>query len=371
MPQFPGSTGGGGPGNNYYPSNSMQSSGQQGPSSASSASSRGRANTINQMDAAIPPALARLQNMKQDVIQGRNALTPVLNRDDAMREWERRQSGKGGLPPPGAYSRELEYLQQQAELAGAGGQWNGSGMFSSTNLPRYHGQAPSKLSHAYNANIPPIMVDDSENPPSSGNARRDAIMSNVRSAARGEGAGAAMYGGGGGVISSPPQTYTSSSTTSGNRYALTYPPSQSTGGPPPTSHPPSLQPQHTSPQTPFDSVDRRTDIGNMYVPMQTDVSGPGYGPTSGSYSNSSLAAMTAARHIAPPAQTVAPSFYGAGVTGALPPMTATQSMPGSLGSMTMSSQHQQQQRPMFSELPSAPGSLKDARRSTGMDAWPR
>ncbi|KAH0827368.1 kinase-like protein [Lanmaoa asiatica] len=41
---------------------------------------RMRANTINHTDV-IPPALARLQHMNQDVIAGRNALTPVLNRD--------------------------------------------------------------------------------------------------------------------------------------------------------------------------------------------------------------------------------------------------------------------------------------------------
>ena len=52
--------------------------------------------TGNQMDT-IPPALARLQHMNQDVIAGRNALTPVLNRDDAMREWERRQAGKAAI----------------------------------------------------------------------------------------------------------------------------------------------------------------------------------------------------------------------------------------------------------------------------------
>jgi len=249
-----------------------------------------------------------------------------------------------------------------------------------------HAQAPSKLSHGYNsANVPPILLNDSEpnsssNSVASGNARRDAIMSNVRSAARGDGSGAGLYGGTGGVISSPPQTYTSSSTTSGNRYALTYnsqPPSHSTGGgPPPSSHPPSLhpaqsQPSHASSQTPFDSVDRRTDIGNMYVPMQTDVSGPGgYGPPSGSYSNhgsGSSNTINATRHIAPPASTVAPSFYGAGVTGALPSMAGTQSMPGSLGPMNTS---QQQQRPMFGEMPSS-GPPKDSRRTSGMDAWPR
>ncbi|KAJ4477018.1 hypothetical protein C8J55DRAFT_606743 [Lentinula edodes] len=380
MPQFPGSGSGGGAGSNsYYTSNSMQSSTQQSP--ASSTSSRGRANTINQMDAAIPPALARLQHMNQDVIQGRNALTPVLNRDDAMREWERRQSGKGGPPPPNAYSRELEYLQQQAELAASGavsgGQWGGSGtgmggMFPS--IGRYHAghtQAPSKLSHGYSANLPPILVDDSESASaSSGNARRDAIMSNVRSAARGDGAGAALYGGAGSVISSPPQAYTGGTTTPGNRYTLTYnsqPPLQSTGVPLSSSHPPSLQPQHNSPQTPFDSVDRRTDIGSMYVPMQTDVSGPGgYGPPSGTYSNHGSSAMNA-RHIGPSAQNVAPSFYGAGVAGALPPMVGTQSMPGSLGSINPL----QQQRPAFGEMSPSSGSLKDSRRASGMDAWPR
>ncbi|KAJ3748923.1 kinase-like domain-containing protein [Lentinula detonsa] len=370
MPQFSGS-GSGGSGGSYYPANPMQSASQQ--NQVSSATSRGRANTINQMDAAIPPALARLQHMNQDVIQGRNALTPVLNRDDAMREWERRQSGKGGPPPPGAYSRELEYLQQQAELAaGAGGQWGGSGIFPS--IGRYHAghtQGPSKLSHGYSANLPPILVDESESTTlSGGSARRDAIMSNVRSAARGDGAGAVLYGSTGGVISSPPQAYTGGTSTSSNRYALTYNsqlPPQSTGGPPSSSHPTSLQPQHNSSQTPFDSVDRRTDIGNMYVPMQTDVSGPGgYGPPSGSFpSHGSSAAMNTARHIAPPGQSVASSFYGAGVTGALPPMVGTQSMPGSLGPINP----QQQQRPIFGEVSSSTG--KDSRRSSGIDAWPR
>ncbi|KAJ3772923.1 hypothetical protein FB446DRAFT_734902 [Lentinula raphanica] len=383
MPQFP-APGGGGSGSNisstYYPPNAMQSSSQ---TQASATSSRGRANTINQMDAAIPPALARLQQMNQDVIQGRNALTPVLNRDDAMREWERRQSGKGAPPPPGAYSRELEYLQQQAELAASGGngaQWSGSatgmtGMFPA--IGRYHAghsQAPSKLSHGYSANLPPILVDDSESTPSSsGNARRDAMMSNVRSAARGDAAGAALYGNAGNVISSPPQAYTGGTSTSGNRFALTYnsqPPSQSTGGPQSSSHPTTLQSQHNASQAPFDAVDRRTDIGNMYVPMQTDVTGPGgYGPPSNSYPNhGSSGTMNPTRHIAPPTQNVAPSFYGAGVTGALPPMTGAQSMPGSLGPINP---QQQQQRPLFGDMSSNSGSLKDSRRSSGIDAWPR
>jgi dual specificity protein kinase YAK1 len=71
----------------------------------------------------IPPALARLQHMNQDVIGGRNALTPVLKRDDAIREWERRQTGKvvAAQPYP-----QLEYLHQQAELVASQGlaNWN-------------------------------------------------------------------------------------------------------------------------------------------------------------------------------------------------------------------------------------------------------
>ncbi|KAF9440017.1 kinase-like protein, partial [Macrolepiota fuliginosa MF-IS2] len=89
-----------------------------GGSSGGFPNSRARANTINQMDA-VPPALARLQHMNQDVIGGRNALTPVLNRDDAMREWERRQ--QGGKPAQVQPYPQLEYLQQQAEMAAAAG----------------------------------------------------------------------------------------------------------------------------------------------------------------------------------------------------------------------------------------------------------
>ena len=35
--------------------------------------------------------------MNQGVIAGRNALTPVMNRDDAIGEWERRQAGKAAI----------------------------------------------------------------------------------------------------------------------------------------------------------------------------------------------------------------------------------------------------------------------------------
>jgi dual specificity protein kinase YAK1 len=269
------------------------------PSSSYYPSSRARANTINQVDT-VPPALARLQHMNQDVISGRNALTPVLNRDDAMREWERRQAGKPSAAQP---YPQLEYLQQQAELATSGlTNWPQSG--SSGRYP-----PPSKLSHSYNPQT--IMVDD--------DVRRDAVMSNVRSAARGDGSNA-MYNATA-VISSPPQAYNSTSTTTGNRFASSYTQQQAQAGA-------------------FDTLDRRTDLNAMFVQMQPE--------QYQSYGASNIAS----RHIAPPAQTVAPSFYGAGVV----PTGPTQ--PRNPFSVTEG----QQQGLMGS---------KDGRRGTGMDLWPR
>ncbi|TFY75898.1 hypothetical protein EWM64_g8114 [Hericium alpestre] len=128
------------------------------PSSSYFPGSRVRANTINQMDN-VPPALARLQHMNQDVITGRNALTPVMNRDaDPMKEWERRQSGKVAAAQP---YPQLEFLQQQAELAAVQG---GLAAWSSGRYP----PPSSGLSHQYH---PPaaIVVDDD---------RRDVAMSN-------------------------------------------------------------------------------------------------------------------------------------------------------------------------------------------------
>ncbi|KAL0579162.1 dual specificity protein kinase yak1 [Marasmius crinis-equi] len=286
------------------------------PSSSYYPNQRTRANTINQMDA-VPPALARLQHMNQDVIAGRNALTPVLNRDDAMKEWERRQSGKAAASQP---YPQLEFLQQQAELAAA----SGLSSWASAGSSRYP-PPPSKLSHSYNPNA---MDED--------NSRRESAMSNVRTAARGDGSTAALYGGAA-VISNPPQAYSGNSTT-GNRYAMTY------SQPPPQQHS-----QHT-PSSVFDSVDRRTDIGNMYVPMQPDSfqSYPNAPPSS-----SGGGGGGGARHVAPPSQSIPPSFYGAGAV----PQGA-------------SNQH----RNPFSvnESSSPQTSTKDVRRgSNGMDAWPR
>ncbi len=77
---------------------------------------RNRANTINQMDQ-IPPALARLTHLGvQDPAGTRSSLTPVLNRDEAIREWERRGHAKRLSVNPN--NPQLDYLQEQAELAG-------------------------------------------------------------------------------------------------------------------------------------------------------------------------------------------------------------------------------------------------------------
>ncbi|KAI0000518.1 kinase-like domain-containing protein [Russula vinacea] len=188
---------------------------------------------------AIPPALARLQHMSQDVISGRNALTPVLNRDDAIKEWERRQSGKAPATQP---YPQLEYLQQQAELAAASG-------ITSWQQPatRYQPAQSSGLAHQYH---PPtaIVVDDD---------RRDAIMSNVRATAQGQGFIS-------NPISNPPAAYT--------------------------------QP----PASPFDSLDRRPDMGGLFVPLQPDH----YPPFAGG---------SVAGGRGPPAQAVPSTFYDTAV----------------------------------------------------------
>ncbi|KAJ7647142.1 kinase-like domain-containing protein [Roridomyces roridus] len=279
------------------------------PSTSYYPNARARANTINQMDSAVPPALARLQHMNQDVIAGRNALTPVLNRDDAMREWERRQAGKPSAAQP---YPQLEYLQQQAEMAAAAG--------TQTNWARYQPPPSSKLAHTYHPQT--LMGEDRDET----SVRRDVVMSNVRSAAA---AGRTDTGGysssAANVIPSPAQAYASNVTTAGNRYAATYaqPPSQQQQPPPP-------------PQQQQQSFDGRPEIGGLYVPMQPE--------QYQSYGNPPPSAG-GARHVAPPAQTVPPSFYGPG-----PP-------PG---------------RNPFNASDSASAPPKDARRgNNGVDSWPR
>lgn len=264
-------------------------------------STRMRSNTMNNQEP-VPAALARLQHMNQDVIGGRKALTPVLKRDDP---WERRQSGKGG---PAQTFAPLEILQQQAEMAASQGYW-GHYPSSSQSSNRYsHQQPTSNLAHSYTN----MQVDDD---------RRDQVMSSVRSAARADASQNVLYGGTStSIIPSPPQAYNSSSTTTGNRFASTY--------------------SQQASASPFDSLDRRGDMG-LYVPMQPDQYGP-YNSTSGSSS----------RQPAPPAQPVLPSFYGA---NAVP------------------SGHQASgvQRNPFGQADGMQNTLssKEARRKSGMDLW--
>ena len=298
------------------------------PSNAYYPNSRTRANTINHMDR-IPPALARLQHMSQDVISGRNALTPVLNRDDAIKEWERRQSGKAAAAQP---YPQLEYLQQQAELVAASG-------IASWQQPatRYQPTQSSGLAHQYHP--PAAIVVDGE--------RRDAIMSNVRATAQGQTYMSSS------TISNPPAAYTGASTTAGSRFTVTYPPqppaasqSQSQQHAQPSQQ---QQQQQQSPTSPFDSLDRRPDMGGLFVPLQPDHYQP--------YTGASVAGARGPATSSQPA--VQPSFYDPAV--AQQANAAPQRNPFS-GDTSSSGG-------------SAPGSggantTKD-RRGSGMEFWPR
>jgi dual specificity protein kinase YAK1 len=251
--------------------------------------------------------------MNQDVIAGRNALTPVLNRDDAMREWERRQAGK---PPAAQPYPQLEYLQQQAELAAASGLTNWSQQPATSG--RYQ-PTTSKLSHSY---APTIIIEDD---------RQNAVMSNVRTAARTDGPSTAYSSSA--AITSPPQAYASNSTTA-NRYASNYP-------------------QQQTPTSPFDSLDRRADIGTMFVPMQPDQyqSYGNSGPSSTAHPQQGQQ-----RNVGQPQQNPPPSFYGPGVTSVIAQGQASNG---------------QQRNPFPANNNSQQEQTGEAGRATGMDVWPR
>jgi dual specificity protein kinase YAK1 len=281
----------------------------------------------------IPPALARLQHMSQDVISGRNALTPVLNRDDPIKEWERRQSGKAAAAQP---YPQLEFLQQQAELVAASG-------IASWQQPatRYQPTQSSGLAHQYH---PPaaIVVDDE---------RRDAIMSNVRATAQGQTFISSN------PISNPPAAYTGAPTTAGSRFTtVTYPqqpPAGSQAQSQQHAQPPQQQQQQQqqSPTSPFDSLDRRPDMGGLFVPLQPD-------HFQQPYTGTSVAGARGAA--APPQPVVQPSFYDPAVaqqTNAAPQRNpfSGEGSPGGGG------------------VPGGGGTnatTKD-RRGSGMDFWPR
>ncbi|GJE95495.1 dual specificity protein kinase yak1 [Phanerochaete sordida] len=269
---------------------------------------RMRSNTMNNQEP-VPAALARLQHMNQDVIGGRKALTPVLKRDDP---WERRQSGKGA---PAQTFAPLEILQQQAEMAASQGYW-GHYPSSSQGSNRYsHQQPTSSLAHSYTN----MQVDDD---------RRDQVMSSVRSAARADPGQNVLYGGASAsIIPSPPQAYSGGATTAGNRFAATYAPGGGGSG--------------GASASPFDvAIERRGDMGAMYVPLQPDQYGT-YGST-----------PAGGRGVAPPAQPVLPSFYGANAVPA-------------------GHQAGGAQRNPFGQADGMQNTLgaKDARRKSGMDLW--
>ncbi|KAL7281724.1 hypothetical protein ACG7TL_005042 [Trametes sanguinea] len=272
---------------------------------------RARSNTIHNTLDNIPPALARLQHMNQDVIGGRKALTPVLKRDDALKEWERRQQGKAAAAQP---YPQLEYLQQQAELAAAQGltSWGHAGGSSG----RYH--PPSNLAHSYQPNA--MIVDED---------RRDVILSGARNAAHADPASNLFTTPSTNIIPSPPQAYSGNSTTTGNRYAATY--SQQGG---------------QAASAPFETVERRSDLSAMYVPLQPDQYGPYNSSSGGSQSQGGP------RQVAPPQQAVPPSFYGAGVVPSGHPMG-----------------NNQQRNPFVGAEGQSQASAKEARRKSGMELW--
>ncbi|CAE6477100.1 unnamed protein product [Rhizoctonia solani] len=189
------------------------------PSTSYYPPSRTRANTINQMDI-VPPALARIaSNIGVDASAlKRNTLTPVLNREEAMKEWERRQTGKRSHQP----YPQLEYLQQQAELASS-----------------WQGQQPQqgRFGIPFNA-PPPAMVHDIQDK-------------------------GGMRGG--------PARYEQQPYVSGvNRYGPSGGGSQGGGG----------QGGGYQPNNGYDAYDRGDPMGSMYAPLQpTQYYGP---PSAGS-----------------------------------------------------------------------------------------
>ncbi|GJJ06324.1 hypothetical protein Clacol_000515 [Clathrus columnatus] len=276
-------------------------------------SSRLRANTVNQMDI-VPPAIARLQQMSNPDVTGigRNALTPVMQRDDAIREWERRrQSGKAHVPAQ-PYP-QLEFLQQQAELAAAGNiNWSNSAAAA-----RY---LPSNLSYQSQ----PGTLADSER---TNTSVRDAIMSSVRTAARPEANSSLSQAG---IISAPPQAYatgnTSTTTTAtGARYSTAY------------SQPP--------PAYETSSYENRSDGNTLYMPVQPQQ----YQPyPNNSSTTSTQQAPTSTRHNVQASSNLNQSFYNSGIVPSGQPF-ASQTSPS---------------------LPPQ-GLTKDARRISGMDVWQR
>lgn len=236
-----------------YTTSGLGSASNQPPVNSYYPSQRGRANTTNQPDHAVPPALARIANMHTDVSGiKRNTLTPVLNREEAILEWERRASGQ--KQPPGPAYPQLEYLQQQAELAASN--WNSAG--ASSGSRRYQ---PSSLSHFQS---PPsaVTTDTSSNKhhrdqSMSMGGMRDISMGSLSRPTTGPGT---AYDQGSAHLSTnlppPPQAYSGGS--SSGRYGT------------------STSSYQQGPSSPYDAYDQRDGLGTLYTPMQpTSLSGGG------------------------------------------------------------------------------------------------
>ncbi|KAG8918549.1 dual specificity protein kinase yak1 [Tulasnella sp. 417] len=270
----------------------------QNPSSTYNPAARARANTINQMDQ-VPPQLARIHQDLEAAGMGRN-MTPVLNRDDAMREWERRRAGGGDLGPGPAYP-QLEYLQQQVErLDGSGGRWDGATYRAGGSTA--HRYAPAQPSSLQFQAPPAAVVVDSQDKNA---GLRESAMSSARSAAGLSNRFDPLQPG----APAPPQP-----AYSGQTHMVRY------GGgpnPPPTSYtsqqaqqaPPSQQP----PQAPasFDAFDHRDGLGTLYAPMQPNQFGSAAAAYAGQ--NSAQSGSTGGPGAASQGT---PSFYNTGVMAA-------------------------------------------------------
>lgn len=219
--------------------------------------SRNRANTINQMDA-IPPALARLTHFGAPDPSGTRNLTPVLNRDEAIREWERRQQGGHSKQSSlhNASYPQLEYLQEQAELATMGNQgWMMPGQYSGTGAgpsgASSHRSKPSTGGQAYQMQ-PHIGVSPT----------------NTSGVGAGVGVGEYRARAQPSDYDTLPSAAAAAAVGSGQSYLPTYPP------PAATSNPSSAT---------FDGFDARdTSMGLMYTPLQPNQPGP-YSPVGPGY----------------------------------------------------------------------------------------
>jgi dual specificity protein kinase YAK1 len=197
------------------------------PTSFYPTNTRSRANTINRMDV-IPPALARLTHLgAADPAGTRSALTPVLNRDDAIREWERRNTAHLGHAKKASIAPgnpQLDFLQEQAEMMGQA--WQG----------QYGSNAAMQ---GYRMQPPPPVLESSGRPSQhrSGLSTDFGMMEPPSSASAASPRG---YGGNGG-------------SSAGSSYLPAFPPAAASA---------------------FDSYDPRGDaISMMYAPLQQSNTG--------------------------------------------------------------------------------------------------